>query len=218
MPDRVFNLCFHGIGQPPRELSPGEAEYWLDADRFYAILDALRGRDDIRLSVDDGNASDAQIALPALLERNLVATFFLVADRLGRAGFIDREGVSSLVANGFSVGCHGMAHRPWRGLGADELSVELVEAREVLAEAAGTQVRHAAFPFGAYDRRVLAAVRRAGYERAFTADSGSAEPDAWLQTRVLVRRDDDAELVGKLAPGTRNGAIRRAKMLVKRWR
>ncbi len=218
MPERVFNLCFHGIGEPPRDISPGEAEYWLDIDRFYAILDALHGRADIRLSFDDGNGSDVLLAMPALLERNLDATFFLVADRLGKLGFVDREGVSSLVANGFSIGCHGMIHQPWRGLSADELNAELVTARDVLADAAGVAITEAAFPFGAYDRHALAAVRGAGYERAFTSDGGSATPDAWVQTRVLARRADDAHLIDKLAPGMRNGPIREAKMLVKRWR
>jgi len=35
----------------------------------------------VQLSFDDGNRSDVGIALPALLERELSATFFVVAGR-----------------------------------------------------------------------------------------------------------------------------------------
>jgi hypothetical protein len=66
----VLNVCFHGIGSPRRELEPGEDEYWISVSAFHQILDAIAGRKDIRLSFDDGNISDVEVGLPALLERS----------------------------------------------------------------------------------------------------------------------------------------------------
>ena len=58
----------------------------------------------------------SSIALPALRERGLTATFFVVAGRLGEPGFLDERGVRALADAGMAIGCHGMRHRPWRGL------------------------------------------------------------------------------------------------------
>ena len=40
------------------------------------------------------------------------------------------------------------------------------------------------FPFGSYDRRVLARLRRSGVQCAFTSDGGHARPGSWLQNRT----------------------------------
>ena len=108
------------------------------------MLDAVGGRDDIRITFDDGNASDVVHALPALRERGLTATFFVVAGRLGIPGFLDEAGVRELAAAGMTIGCHGMRHRPWRTLDEPSLDEELVGARtmlEAIVDTAGDRGR-----------------------------------------------------------------------------
>ncbi|MFZ0376580.1 MAG: polysaccharide deacetylase family protein, partial [Solirubrobacteraceae bacterium] len=83
MQERAINLTFHGIGRPERPLGRGEGDVWVSEARFLSLLDVAASRDDVRITFDDGNASDIEIALPALRERELSATFFVVADRLG---------------------------------------------------------------------------------------------------------------------------------------
>src|SRR5262245_37046734 len=62
----IINLSFHGVGTPPlAPREPGEHDYWIGHDGFLAVLDEVVGRDDVRLSFDDGNASDVEAALPA---------------------------------------------------------------------------------------------------------------------------------------------------------
>ena len=60
--DNVLNICFHGIGTPRRDLEPGEDAYWIDADRFLRILDEIATWPSARISFDDANASDVEIA------------------------------------------------------------------------------------------------------------------------------------------------------------
>ena len=79
--DRSINLTFHGIGEPQRPLETNEAAVWVSRDRFLSLLDAVVGREDVRITIDDGNASDVEQVLPALRERGLSATFFVVAGR-----------------------------------------------------------------------------------------------------------------------------------------
>ena len=71
----IINICFHGIGTPERELEPGEGRV-LDQRGHVPRRSSTRSPTaaDVRLSFDDGNASDVEIGLPALRERGLTAT------------------------------------------------------------------------------------------------------------------------------------------------
>jgi peptidoglycan/xylan/chitin deacetylase (PgdA/CDA1 family) len=189
----AVNVCFHGIGTPGRELEPGEAGYWVGERQFHEILDDLSNWPALRLSFDDGNASDVEIALPALIERGLRADFFVLAGRLGLPGSLSEAGVRELSRRGMGVGSHGMAHRSWRGMDPATRREEFVVARERLAQAAGAPVNTAACPLGRYDRRVLAELRRLGYTRVYTSDRRPAQPGAWLQPRHSVRTGDTPE-------------------------
>lgn len=216
---RLANLTFHGIGEPPRPLGAGERAVWLDAARFERILDAIAGREDVRVTFDDGNASDVALALPALEARGLQATFFVVAGRLDAPHFLARDDVARLVEAGMEIGTHGYEHRPWRGLAGAELERELDEARRVLEEVSGRRVRQASCPFGAYDRRLLGALRTRGYERVYTSDGGLSRADAWLQARTSLAAVDDEESVGAaVRAGGRGAFVGAARRAVKRWR
>jgi hypothetical protein len=132
--DHVINVCFHGVGKPTRELEPGEAGYWISEDQFNRILDEVVTWPAVRLSFDDGNTSDLEIALPALLERGLRADFFALAGRLDMPGALDPDGVRELHRYGMRIGTHGMRHRSWRGMDADTSHDELVAARDALGQ------------------------------------------------------------------------------------
>jgi peptidoglycan/xylan/chitin deacetylase (PgdA/CDA1 family) len=216
---RICNLTFHGIGARPPRLEDGEADVWLDVASFGAVLDEIKDRADVRLTFDDGNASDIEIAVPELRCRGLKATFFIVAGRLGQPGYVSQEDARAIVDAGMSIGSHGQLHRPWRGLDDAALAVELADARVLLESAIGAAVRHASCPMGAYDRRVLAALRRCGYQRVYTSDRGCARSEAWLQPRSsLHRHAPHEELAGMLSPSAVQRPLLAAKRLVKRWR
>jgi peptidoglycan/xylan/chitin deacetylase (PgdA/CDA1 family) len=221
MRQRTINLTFHGIGRPERPLEPGEEQVWLASDQFESALDAVNGHTGIRLTFDDGNASDVDFALEELCKRGLTATFFIVAGRLGHPGFVDDAGIRTLVDAGMGIGCHGMHHRPWQRLDEHALEVELSDARQLLEEAAGHPITEASCPFGSYDRRVLRTLREHGYRRAYTSDEGATRPGAWLQSRNTVTPENAQGLVDRILAGDRSSAgllRRRARMTVKRWR
>jgi peptidoglycan/xylan/chitin deacetylase (PgdA/CDA1 family) len=217
MRKRSINLTFHGIGDPPRALDRAEEDVWVTHDRFLALLDSVAGRDDVRITFDDGNASDVQEALPALVERKLHATFFVVAGRLGEPTFLDAGGVRELAAAGMGIGCHGMRHRRWRGLGDSELQEEHVEAKAVLEQIVERPVTEAACPFGSYDRRVLRSLRGSGYRRVYTSDRGTTGPGDFLQARNTIGPDDRPELLAEIG-SLEHAPARRVKLAVKRWR
>jgi peptidoglycan/xylan/chitin deacetylase (PgdA/CDA1 family) len=194
----ITNLCFHGIGTCTTEREPGEARYWVSEPLFLHILDAVSGRDDVRLSFDDGNRSDLTIALPALLERGLTATVFALAGRLDDPVSLSAADLRQLRAAGLTIGTHGWAHVPWRGLDEGEAQRELQEARLALTEASGGPIEDAALPLGRYDRRLLGRLRRHGYRRVYTSDRLPTRADVWLQPRYSITSTDTIESVLQL--------------------
>jgi peptidoglycan/xylan/chitin deacetylase (PgdA/CDA1 family) len=196
--------------------------YWMPEAQFDDILGVIAGYPAVCLTFDDGNASDASIALPMLRKHGLTATFFVIAARLDQPGSLTSSDVRCLVDGGMRIGSHGMRHRPWRSVSDDDLREELAGAAEVIAHAAGRPVREVACPFGAYDRRVLAAVRRCGFERVYTVDGGPARRDAWFQPRYTVRACDTPADIERRARSPRGGAlqaaVRAGKSMVKQWR
>jgi len=216
-----INLTFHGVGPQTRAIDPAEGRFWLSSETFTTVLDTVAAHRHVTLTFDDGNASDLHVALPALRERGLFATFFVVAGRLGAPGFLATDDVRALADEGMTIGNHGMHHRSWRKLGSDELDEELGSARRLLENVVRQPVTRVAIPYGAYDRWVLQALHRHRYERAFTSDRGPARSDRWLQSRnSLSQQDGPAELHRILWPEAPFGAeaVRRTTLLVKRWR
>lgn len=220
--ETVLHVCFHGIGSTPREREPGEARYWVTHGQYLRVLDEVATWPRrVAISFDDGNASDAELGLPGLVERGLAASFFVLAGRLGTPGSLDEDALRELHAAGMTVGTHGMAHRPWPGLAPADRQAELVDARARLADVVGAPVDQAALPLGRYDRRTLAALRDLGYTRVHTSDRRPAREGAWLQHRFSVRCDDSVETLRRdvlAAPSLANRARASAVGLVKRLR
>lgn len=211
----LIGLNFHGIGMPQRDLEDGEAPYWLSERQFADILDRVAAAPNpsgFVLTFDDGNLSDYEIALPALRERDLSATFFVLTGRLGQPGSLTHDHVTALVAGGMGIGSHGVAHVAWSGLDAAALDRELSQSRRALEDICGHPVTKAGIPFGQYNARVLRALRQKGYEMAFSSDMGQMGDDAFLRPRTSLRGDMvqaevEAILAGHLSPGKR---VRRA--------
>lgn len=216
----TIHLCFHGIGTCAEEREPGESRYWVAEDAFHRMLDELVDVAGVSVSFDDGNRSDADIALTALRERDLTATFFALAGRLDDPASLSARDLRELTGAGMRIGSHGWDHIPWRGLTDASARRELIDARAALAEASGTAITEAALPLGRYGRSTLERLRAASYQAVYTSDRFPAHDGAWLRARYSVTADDTAASVRRLIagrPGLR-GARNRLASAVKRVR
>jgi peptidoglycan/xylan/chitin deacetylase (PgdA/CDA1 family) len=194
---------------------------WVSVPQLEMVLDAAIDRPDVRLTFDDGNASDVEIVLPRLIERGLTAEFFIAAGLLGEPGRLDKDGVRELRRAGMSVGSHGWAHRDWRHLSPEQAHEEFVEAPRFLAELSGAPVTRHSIPFGSYDRHVLSRLRQVQAARAYTSDGGRARDGSWLQARTSLRHTIDARWVQRVMvrpPSVPRRARRLAATTVKRIR
>lgn len=217
----VINLTVHGIGRTDRALDPGEDLTWVAIDQFEQVLDAVAGRPDVRITFDDGNASDVEIALPRLLDRGLTGEFYVLAGLLDRPGRLTSDGVRELAESGMVIGSHGWDHRDWRRIDAAQAAREITHAGDVLSGLIDRPVSQVAIPFGSYDRHVLRRLRGAGVTRAYTSDGGRARPGAWLQARNSLPHDLDLDWIRQVIdhpPSPRARARGLAARCVKRVR
>jgi len=218
MSEMIVILNFHGVGAPAHEVGVEKADVWIEKQPFLEILDAVKGADGVELTFDDGNLSDIEIALPALFERALRATFFVIADRIDTQDYLTKSDVRALAQAGMKIGSHGMKHVAWRGLGAGRLREETVDAKNRIEQALGDEIIDAACPFGSYDRRSLRALREAGFSRVCTSDTGPTTRDAWLASRNTLHAGDTAETTRPIIEARGGDPVRAIKKLIKRWR
>lgn len=138
----------------------------------------------ILLTFDDGHDSDL-LAAGALAERGLTATFFIPWVHVGRAHFLDPQGVKQLSRAGFGIGSHGMTHNRLTAFSGYCLRKELTESKACLEDLVGRPVTDLAVPFGSYDQRVVDAALDAGYLTIMTSEVRHAAPGP--KSRVFPR-------------------------------
>jgi hypothetical protein len=104
-------------------------------------------------------------------------------------GVLDRDGITELAASGMSIGFHTVDHQVLPDVDDIALDDAVTRGRDRLAAAAAKAVRYFAYPHGRADARSAAAVRRAGFDAAFT---GRPEP---------LRPRGDRYRIGRWEPG-----------------
>ncbi len=172
-----------------------------DRDTARADVPSASARPRVALTLDDGYASWAENAAPALIELRLPATFFVSSglvglsgdewrafrrDRLRRTRELQPLTAAQLAWLGgqelFEIGGHTTHHADLASI-ADEgvIEDEVRRDREALAQLTGRPPRWFAYPFGAPENihgRAARIVRAAGYEAAWSIVPGFVEPDA----------------------------------------
>ncbi len=186
---RSVTITFHGLGDIPGSIPHAERPYWLNTHDFVQVIDAVSQQPKCRLTFDDGNCSDIEIAMPLLLARSLTAEFFVCSERIGTRGYLAADQIRHLQARGMTIGSHGAVHRPWKGLGEREIQEELYTSKSILEDVCGAPVSHAACPFGCYNRTTLRHLHHAGYTAVYTSDRGVTSPGSWLRPRYSLTAD-----------------------------
>ena len=215
-PEFVINL--HGIGRPSRAYELGEEKYWLSELEFENLLDFIvdcqSSSTRIRLTFDDGNMSDYSIVAPRLRTRAIGATFFILAGKIGKKGYLSDIHIQQLSNEGFEIGSHGLNHVAWTRLRAAELRREVEELRAILETITGSSLHSLSIPFGAYNRNVIRELKQLDFRNVFSSDGGARLTTAIPTPRLTIKKGLDTTslcntlriatgLSGRLATETR---------------
>lgn len=150
------------------------------------------------LTFDDGYADNLENAAPLLLQYNMKANIFLLADTsikkntwdLGddepEASLLSPQQRQDIAAQGcFEIGSHGYQHLD---LTSQELGIvrhQLVESKTLLEKEFGKNILALVYPFGKTNQNLSQLAENCGYFFAFNTDSGGRH---WLSDRHSIFR------------------------------
>ena len=208
-------LLYHRIGRP--KLSSLVAGQYVCPGLFRSGLDYLTSKswraatlEDIvgnrcdgnqfAITFDDGYQSVYEHAYPAMVERHMTGTVYVVSGAIGginewdsRAGdtrepMMSTAQVREMSDAGFEIGAHTVSHPRLTLISDDQLEREIVDSKHALEDIIGREVVSFAYPYGDRDERVIEAVKAAGYKYAVSTRLGVANLDGVFEIpRVNVR-------------------------------
>lgn len=220
-PTPIPVLLYHGVDT---SALPGFQPWVMHPDRFAehldlivqrghtamtvsALVDAIRHGQTlperpVAITFDDGLADFAEHAWPALCQRDLTATLYVVTDGIGERAAWLADGdeaplmltwdqVRALDGEGCEIGSHSLSHPELDTLRSGSLADEVALSRRELSTRLGHPVRSFAYPHGYHDRRVRQAVIDAGYDSACAVREAlsSRDDDTFALARVTLLHD-----------------------------
>jgi peptidoglycan/xylan/chitin deacetylase (PgdA/CDA1 family) len=156
------------------------------------------------ITFDDGY-EDTPAAVRRLIEAGLRATVYVTAGSIGTAGMIAPAQVTALAECApVELGAHTVSHPHLDELGPRALEREITDGTRIVEELIGRRIDTFAYPHGAYDARVRAAVIEAGFRSASAVKNAMSHigDDPWGIARYTVTRDLQADRLARLLDGS----------------
>lgn len=220
-------VMYHGIGGPDGvcpERFGEQIDCLIERRQVVSLREAVASlgrpsaRDLAAITFDDGYRDFRDLALPALSARDLHATLFVPAGRMGgyndwdegvfaRRDILSDSELRDLDPRRVEIGAHGYTHCRMAGLGEAALDHETRAARVHLEAALGRPVELFAYPYGQgddFDAAAERAVHRAGFLAACSTrfGRGSGKRDRLRLRRVGIEpRDTLSHVRAKLDGG-----------------
>jgi peptidoglycan/xylan/chitin deacetylase (PgdA/CDA1 family) len=147
----------------------------------------------VALTFDDGGLDDYTVAYPILRSHHFVATFFVITGFVGRPICMTWSDLQRMQQAGMAVESHTVNHLDLRSLAPARMQDELVQSWNTIERELGKAPMALAYPSGAYNPAVIAAVRAAGYRLAVTTHPGKtlhpSHAYEWPRLRIGPRLD-----------------------------
>jgi peptidoglycan/xylan/chitin deacetylase (PgdA/CDA1 family) len=191
----MISLMYHDVVTAGKEDSSGflgrdAGTYKLSSDHFKLHLDQISqihqvkvatvfegldkqaGRHNtVTLTFDDGGVSAYSIIADLLEAKGWRGHFFITTGQIGTRGFLSKEQIRSLDANGHVIGAHSCTHPsrfsdcPW-----EQQVHEWKASVQTLSDILGKQVTTASIPGGSYSTQLARAAALGGVRYLFTSE------------------------------------------------
>lgn len=127
----------------------------------------------VAITADDGFENFYTYAFPLLKKYNLKATVFMIIDKIGEPGMLNRRQLREMSDSGLvTIGSHTKSH-PWLptiSVDEDRLHEELAGSKKTLEESLGKSVNFICYPNGGFNDLIKETAKEAGYEGGFTTN------------------------------------------------
>ncbi len=205
-------LMYHGVDDLPPDMDPvgmhvtpksflAQLRHLSDGGYHFLTEDEYVGwlsgghvpTRSVLLTFDDGYRSVLEKAAPLMQEFSAPGVCYVCPGLLGgRSAWMAEaphhplmgpEEVRRLAGLGFAIGVHGHDHTALDSVPTEALALHTAEAAERVEHVVGVPARTFAYPYGAHDRACREAVRRSGFEAAFSV---SERAGRWAIPRIDV--------------------------------
>ena len=141
----------------------------------------------VMLTYDDGDADQYNIAASEMAKYGFKGVYFVMTVSLGRSIYMTKEQVKKLSDEGNVIGSHTWNHQDVRHYTDADWDKQLTASVRQLEEIIGKPVKYFAYPFGAWNKDALAALKKRNITAAFQL-STKMDPDDPLYTirRMIV--------------------------------
>jgi peptidoglycan/xylan/chitin deacetylase (PgdA/CDA1 family) len=140
------------------------------------------------ITIDDGHEDGYTHAFPILRRLGFVATFFVIAGRIGRHGYLTWPQLATMQAAGMEIGNHSLNHVDEWAFTRDQTDHQVLAAQQLIDTHLGQPPVSFAYPFGASPPNLVASVTASGLRVAYTELAGAREsaaaPYFWPRLRV----------------------------------
>ncbi len=153
------------------------------------------------LTFDDGKDNQVAQAMPALSQRGMTGTFFIMTVVLGNPGWMRRDDVKNLADAGMTVGSHTWDHHMVTKYSGTDCATQLEKPRALLSSLSGQDVVDFAYPYGAWNTAILPHLTKAGYTSAYQLQEkpiDATHPELTLRRILAVSTWTGDQVVAKL--------------------
>ena len=175
---------------------------------YFAFRDGDRSLDEfphkpIILTFDDGYENNLHYALPIMQRYGFKGVLFALGSEIDynkwdadagepRHQLLKMEQLRTIAASGFEIGAHSLTHPHLPTLPSETADMEIRQSKLRLEQSLQQSVISFAYPYGDYDDRIKALVKKAGFKCAVATDSGGLmlEQDHFALFRVNIMPSD----------------------------
>jgi peptidoglycan/xylan/chitin deacetylase (PgdA/CDA1 family) len=203
LPRREFEAQVRFLAETKRAIS-------LDDLRRFLAGEVVLPQGSALVTIDDGFASTASVALPVLRAHGVPAVAFVTPSLVENAAQPERymswDELGQLGAGGIAVGAHGYEHLSLGRMSLEAAFEQGARARELLERRRGRAVDSFAYPYGTvldFNAGTRGALARAGCALVFTSQHGSVRSghDPHELPRIKVESGDSRRLFAALCDG-----------------
>ncbi|MBA3915080.1 MAG: polysaccharide deacetylase family protein [Acidobacteriales bacterium] len=162
----------------------------------------------VTTSWDDGDLRDLRLA-DLLAARGMKGTFYCPVEPFSSDPALSKADMRAMVAGGFEIGGHGVAHEIMSELPANKIDGIVTGCKAYLEDVLGQRITSFCYPRGRFTASAVEAVRRAGYQGARTVRllATDSHPDLFrMPTSVQVYPHTRVEYLRNIA---RAGSVQR---------
>lgn len=126
------------------------------------------------LTFDDGWENQYIYAFPLLKKYNATAVFYIYTNNIGHKNFLNWKEIKELDAAKMTIGSHTESHLSLTSIkNKEKLIEEIMGSKKIIEENLGETINDFAYPYGHYNKNIMALAKEAGYTSARGTEKGT---------------------------------------------